>query len=451
MGLYDFSEGVKEGEKREADCACMDEKTAERITRIMDQLADRKTEALHLVRVPACDPEGAFFSIQAYTYDGMDADGRKTKVFAYIGFPDNLQQNEKVPGVVLVHGGGGHAFAQWVKAWNDRGYAAIAMDTTGSFPYAVKAGAPAGASGEWIHGPYGIFEEEGYCAAPDFDDMNPLIPAEEMWMYHAVGQVLLANAVLGTFDAVDRSRIGLVGISWGSVISALAIGYKNSFAFAVPIYGGGYLDESLSWMGERFASKRIQTLWSAQDRFSRVKIPVLWLCMNDDTCFSLNVNSKSYIATAPNHAKTALSIKNGWVHGHDCCWDTANYPCYESFAFADSIVGKGPQYTAVADQPEAAAPGSAVSCTFTCHENASVRAKLYYLTERYAYTKQPENAAASLCSEWQSVSADVDRRSRTVMATVPPEATCYYLELTTEQDGISYITASRFINLREQE
>lgn len=31
--------------------------------------------------------------------------------------------------MVLVHGGEGTAFAKWVRLWNERGYAAIAMDT----------------------------------------------------------------------------------------------------------------------------------------------------------------------------------------------------------------------------------------------------------------------------------------------------------------------------------
>ena len=39
--------------------------------------------------------------------------------------------------MVLVHGGGGTAFAEWVKAWTSRGYAAIAMDTCGQIPKGI--------------------------------------------------------------------------------------------------------------------------------------------------------------------------------------------------------------------------------------------------------------------------------------------------------------------------
>ena len=36
--------------------------------------------------------------------------------------------------MVLVHGGGGTAEAEWVRIWNARGYAAISMDTCGCVP-----------------------------------------------------------------------------------------------------------------------------------------------------------------------------------------------------------------------------------------------------------------------------------------------------------------------------
>ena len=54
--------------------------------------------------------------------------GRNTRVFAYLGVPKGEQP---VPGMVLVHGGGGTAFKEWVQLWNRRGYAAIAMDLAG--------------------------------------------------------------------------------------------------------------------------------------------------------------------------------------------------------------------------------------------------------------------------------------------------------------------------------
>ena len=41
------------------------------------------------------------------------------------------KSGRKFPAVVLVHGGGGKAFPQWVAKWAEEGYAAIAMDLGG--------------------------------------------------------------------------------------------------------------------------------------------------------------------------------------------------------------------------------------------------------------------------------------------------------------------------------
>ena len=76
-----------------------------------------------MVRIPSFDPkpETGWQGVEAISYSGAVYQGKKTKIFAYIGFPKE-NKGEKVPAVVLVHGGGGHAYAHWVKLWNDRGY-----------------------------------------------------------------------------------------------------------------------------------------------------------------------------------------------------------------------------------------------------------------------------------------------------------------------------------------
>ena len=53
-------------------------------------------------------------------------------------------------------------------------------------------------------------------------------------------------------DVVDKNRIGAVGISWGSVILSIALGYNNNFSFAINVYGSGYLTQSLSFMRYKF-------------------------------------------------------------------------------------------------------------------------------------------------------------------------------------------------------
>ena len=66
--------------------------------------------------------------IKPIYFDGLPWQGKPTRIFAWLGMPQPNLENPggKVPGVVLVHGGGGTAFKEWVKKWNEQGFAAIA-------------------------------------------------------------------------------------------------------------------------------------------------------------------------------------------------------------------------------------------------------------------------------------------------------------------------------------
>ncbi len=88
-----------------------------------------------LRRAPAVRDADGFDEdhIRAVFYDGLPFHDKPTRVFAWIGVPERTD-NRKVPGIVLVHGGGGTAFAEWIRLWTARGYAAIAMDTCGCVP-----------------------------------------------------------------------------------------------------------------------------------------------------------------------------------------------------------------------------------------------------------------------------------------------------------------------------
>src|SRR3954447_16090105 len=68
--------------------------------------------------------------VRALYFESVPWKGKPTRVFAYYGAP----AGKKRPAMVLIHGGGGTAFAEWVRMWNKRGYAAIAMDTCGNLP-----------------------------------------------------------------------------------------------------------------------------------------------------------------------------------------------------------------------------------------------------------------------------------------------------------------------------
>jgi len=48
---------------------------------------------------------------------------------------------------------------------------------------------------------------------------SAVTPITDQWMYHAVADTVLANSLLRSFSEVDASKVGLMGISWGGVIT----------------------------------------------------------------------------------------------------------------------------------------------------------------------------------------------------------------------------------------
>src|SRR4051812_14567999 len=88
------------------------------------QAAPNPWSQAHLYDVPKTFPGEGFDSpgLESVLYESVPYKGKVTRVAAYIGIPAHAA-GEKVPAMVLVHGGGGTAFPEWVKLWNARGYA----------------------------------------------------------------------------------------------------------------------------------------------------------------------------------------------------------------------------------------------------------------------------------------------------------------------------------------
>lgn len=376
---------------------------------------------------PRYDPKGSkdgvcFDGIRALAFEGASYKGRRTKVFAHMGFPENCQ--EGVPAVVLVHGGGGHPEDKWIKKWNDRGFAAIAMDTTGYFPVEdvpyLYEGFAKGLERRLAE----PFAEEGFTVGPDnvcmTDTMNAV---EDRWMYHAVACVILAYNILSADSRVDSSKIGLCGISWGGIVASVAIGFDSRFAFAVPIYGSGYAREALSYFSEMFAPSENE-LWLAEKRFDRVKMPVMWLCWNDDCNFSINSNSLSYLHTKGNNAGTCLSMVHNMRHSH--------YEAYtpeESYWFADSIINGR-------EIPVINAVYSEGKVHYSCsHKLKSVR--LFYITEKMTYVLREKHRDKNcyMAQEWNILGLNINENC----ADVPQCALGKYVEFTLE-NGIVLTT-----------
>lgn len=369
---------------------------------------------------------------EALWYEGPEYKGKQTKVFAYIGYPE-MKKGEKVPAVVLVHGGGGHAFAHWIKIWNERGYAAIAMDTEGYFPAEEWKGLT-GTEGEpkdrYVRELYGKLAGDHYTVGPKSDEMSVAdLPLEEQWIYHAVADTILAHNILKVDERIDREKIGICGVSWGSVITSLAIGYDTDYAFAIPIYGSAYLEYVATNVCRGFKEERIRRLWSAADRLPEVSFPVLWLCALYDSAFSSYSNSCSYLDTK--ERGSFLSIQEELFHSHKSAWGRE-----EGYHFADSVLAGKQAFIVPVDEPE-----SFEECRFQVtipEEFKDVAVRVVYFTEDFQFDEnsQPLNKGRMAPA---SLQGDI------VTAKIPEDAFCYYIEFRANVNGRELISTTSWV------
>ena len=395
--------------------------------------------------MPRLAPTGDFSYIRPVWFDGMSIENKKTKVFAYIGFPAGASADSPVPAVVLIHGGGGHAFLPWVKMWNDRGYAAIAMDNTGYFPTAVNAGDNE-ACKNWEFGLPDDLKDPDYVNAPNNDDLTSSGEenVEKMWMYHAVGQTILCSNILRADSRVDSNKIGVTGISWGGMITSITMGYDNRFAFAIPVYCTGY-STSNPWGGmkDRFSRDNgTQELWAPEHRYDKVTMPVLWLCWNDDNGMSVQNNSLSYLDGVKNNPEDRLSIKHMMFHSHGCTWYAD-----ECMAYADSIVMGGARLTAIDNHTV----GRSISLTLTPDPSATdITATVFYLTKPITHSKfkkyHYDPWHEFLEEYWNTAPLTVSGNK--VTGEIPADALSYYVEIKTTVDGKQYVTSSTYTDIQ---
>ena len=254
-----------------------------------------------LKQTPAAEWGGRTGLVQEVYYEGEPFQGKRTRVFAYLGRP--AEGSGPFPAMVLVHGGGGKAFREWAEHWAKRGYVAMAMDTAGCGP----------------NGPL----PDGGPNQNDAGKFHEFTDAEvrEMWSYHAVAAVIRGHSLLASLPEVDRRRIGITGISWGGYLTCIVAGLDDRLKVAVPVYGCGFLGDNSAWKSGSLAALKPETRerWLRNFDPSRylggVNCPILFLNGSNDFAYPLDSYQKSYrlVSSKLRHVSVVLNLPHGHI------------------------------------------------------------------------------------------------------------------------------------------
>ncbi len=262
-------------------------------------------------------------SVLGIIYEGLPYKGHSQNVFAYYSTPGIItgdkSKDKKLPAVVLVHGGGGAAFPQWVAMWARRGYAAIAMDWRGN-------------------GPDGKHIENGFEEVNGNTPFFTIFPnLSEQWMFQAVADVILAHNLIRSFPEVDSNRTALTGISWGGIITCTVSGLDERFKVAVPVYGCGYFPTSV------FVAQGLNALnptdihvWLNQydpcRYVGKARMPILFVNGSNDGGLYLDSYARTYRLVK----NKTISVQVGLLHGH--YGHGAGWEVKETMPFIDSYI-----------------------------------------------------------------------------------------------------------------
>jgi len=342
--------------------------------------------------------------VRSLFYEGRHYQGKPTRVFAYYASPATLDgknvEGRRFPAVVLVHGGGGTAFEEWVRLWAERGYAAIAMDLAGCS--ANRKRLPDGGPGQ--------------SHADKFVTIDG--PVQNQWTYHAVANVIFAHSLIRSFDEVDAARTAVTGISWGGYLTCIVAGLDNRFKAAVPVYGCGFLHENSTWLNE-FAQmttpqrEKWVRLWDPSMYIASASMPVFFVNGTNDFAYPLDSYAKTYGLV---ESERNFRITVNMPHGHEQGWAPI-----EIGLFIDEHLERGLPLPKILRPQSRDKQIRAKARTKT----KLVSAVLHYTTGTGAINKR----------EWQTVSGNLE--GATIVTTAPPEeATIWFLTIKDERGAV---------------
>lgn len=312
-----------------------------------------------------------------------DYNHQESYAFAYLGIPEGGDGRA----VLLLHGGGGTSYKEWVVSWVEKGYIALAIDLEGHIPK------PDGSINDF---PQDLYTNSLYPTPRNMNYADSSLPLEATWMHYATRTTILAHTFLRSLVGVDPKKIGLVGISWGGVIASIVGGYDDRFSFLIPIYCSVNQAGTSTSISGYLDAHPDALIWDTDAALQTVSTPIHFVVSNTDAHCRLDS-----IAKTMDHLQNAsLTVIKDWPHSHA---DAIATP--EPYQVADRLIAKQSlvHFTEV----------TMVDATLSVPEDLT-------LIESYLiYTTDP----LSLQTSWSKRRASEDANQLTY---VLPEGTTYY-------------------------
>lgn len=227
--------------------------------------------------------------------------GTKNRVFAYYGKPSTVCPEIGYPAVLLIHGGDGCAYYEWVKEWTDKGFVAIAPDFSAQFAADEKDRLKKNPLG----GPI------GYGSVADFKE-------ESSWLYFGVASAFSALDVLCADSFVDQTKLFVQGISWGGFLALAYAAFDSRLRALSVIYSSAFISDS-EWGKNRglkdFSAAELNDYNARIDPQSylhQIGIPMLFSAGTDDGAFTVNNRKRTSDRVA---GEKVFSYRLSFPHG----------------------------------------------------------------------------------------------------------------------------------------
>ncbi len=217
-------------------------------------------------------------TVRELTYD-IPVDALTFEIFAYYAYPTN-RGSARLPGMVLVHGGGGTADKNWATSWAAKGYGSLAMDLPGK----------------------GSGRDASRSEGPDMTNPSIFLVSpspKNSYLYSAVIAVCRAVSLMANQPEIDPVRIGMLGRSWGGVITQIANGIDDRLAAACTVFGAGYIPEDSAWVNEGLTNldwsgwKAWRDHYDPSGYFSTEHAQTLYIGATNDAAFPLRSFAKT--------------------------------------------------------------------------------------------------------------------------------------------------------------